>query len=273
LGDDESWEGKILIFKNSGFLNHNYIFNILYLSIIKIGSHMKKLRIHYFQHVAFEKLGSIEEWISVSGHSLTVTRFFENATFPEISDFDWLIVMGGSMSVHNEEQYPWLADEKKFIRQAIDAGKTVIGICLGSQLVSVAIGAKVYQNKEKEIGWFEIELDHEAQSASLFSGMGHRLIVFHWHGDTFDLPENAIHIASSDGTRNQAYIYKGKVLAMQFHLESTLNSLQQMIDHGRNELSKGKYVQTEEEILTNKQLIESNKKVLFKLLERLAENE
>ena len=103
--------------------------------------------------------------------------------------------------------------------------------------------------------------------------MEDRTKVFHWHGDTFDLPENAIHLAFSRGTRNQAYIYNRKVLAMQFHLEPTLDSLQQMIDHGRDELSKGKYVQTEKEIIANKQLIESNKKVLFKLLERLAEQE
>lgn len=231
---------------------------------------MKKLRIHYFQHVAFEGLGSIEEWISASGHSLASTRFFENAKFPEISDFDWLIIMGGPMSVHDEEKYHWLADEKKFIRQAIDAGKKVIGICLGSQLVSVALGARVYQNKEKEIGWFDIELSHDARSDNLFSGLGSRLKTFHWHGDTFDLPEKAIHIASSEGTRNQAYIYNGKVLAMQFHLEPTLNSLQQMIDNGRNELSKGIYVQTENEILASVQLIESNRKILFRLLERLA---
>ena len=97
--------------------------------------------------------------------------------------------------------------------------------------------------------------------------------VFHWHGDTFDIPENAIHLAFSDGTRNQAYIYNRKVLAMQFHLEPTLNSLQQLIENCRNELTAGKYIQTEEEILSNKHLIESNKKVLFKLLERLAEQE
>jgi GMP synthase-like glutamine amidotransferase len=234
---------------------------------------MNRLRIHHFQHVPFEGLGSIEEWISVSGHALASTRFFENAKFPEISDFDWLIIMGGPMSVNDEEKYPWLADEKQFIRQAVTAGKKVIGICLGSQLVSVALGARVYQNKEKEIGWFDIELSHDARSDNLFSGLGNRLKTFHWHGDTFDLPEKAIHIASSEGTRNQAYIYNGRVLALQFHLEPTLSSLQQMIDNGRNELSKGKYVQTEREILRNKKLIESNKKVLFKILERLAEQE
>ena len=84
---------------------------------------MKKLRIHYFQHVLHEGLGSIEEWVSISGHSLTSTKFFERATLPEMFDLDWLIIMGGPMSVNDEEQFPWLTDEKKFIRQAIDDGR------------------------------------------------------------------------------------------------------------------------------------------------------
>jgi len=232
---------------------------------------MKKLRIHYFQHVLHEGLGSIEEWISISGHSLTSTRFFKSAVLPELSDIDWLIVMGGPMSVNDEKQYPWLAEEKNFIRKAVDAGKIVIGICLGSQLISAALGSKVYQNKEKEIGWFDIELTPSAQSGNLFVDMGSRFKTFHWHGDTFDLPENAIHLASSAGCKNQAYIYKDKVLALQFHLETTVDSLQQMIENGRKELTAGKYVQTEKELLKNKQLIESNRKVLLKLLDRLAE--
>jgi GMP synthase - Glutamine amidotransferase domain len=232
---------------------------------------LKKLRIHYFQHVAHEGLGSIEEWISFSGHSLTSTRFFESTGLPEISDIDWLIVMGGPMSVHDEEKFPWLAKEKKFIRQAIDAGKTVLGICLGSQLVSAALGARVYKNKEKEIGWFDIELTSFAQSGNLFFEMGNRLKVFHWHGDTFDLPENAIHLASSKGCKNQAYIYKDNVLALQFHLEPTWELLLEMIEGGREELLPGKYVQAEEDLLKNRQLIELNRKVLFTLLNRLSE--
>jgi GMP synthase-like glutamine amidotransferase len=101
--------------------------------------------------------------------------------------------------------------------------------------------------------------------------MGKRLKVFHWHGDTFELPENAIHLASSEGCKNQAYIYKNKVLALQFHLEPTWALLLEMIEGGRQELSSGKYVQTEKELLKNKQFIESNRKVLFTLLSRLAE--
>jgi GMP synthase-like glutamine amidotransferase len=188
-----------------------------------------------------------------------------------MSDFDWLIIMGGGMSVNDEKQYPWLEEEKKFIRQSIDAGKTVLGICLGSQLVSAALGAKVYPNKVKEIGWFDIEFTCFAKSDKMFFDMGSRLKVFHWHGDTFDLPENAIHLAYSKGCKNQAYIYKDRVLALQFHLEPTLNSLEAMIEHGRDELRTGKYIQTEKEITDNKQLFESNKKVLFTLLNRLAE--
>jgi GMP synthase-like glutamine amidotransferase len=230
---------------------------------------MKKLKIHYFQHVPFEGLGSIEEWISLSGHTLTSTRFFESSRFPEISDIDWLIVMGGPMSVNDEDKYPWLVEEKKFIREVINAGKVVIGICLGSQLVSAALGAKIFQNKEKEIGWFDIELTCFGKSDRLFSELGSRLKVFHWHGDTFDLPENAIHMAYSEGCKNQAYIYKDNVVALQFHMEPTMNSLKDMIEYGREELKPARYVQTENELL-NIQLIESNKKALFKLLDKLS---
>jgi GMP synthase (glutamine-hydrolysing) len=232
---------------------------------------MKKLRIHYFQHVIHEGLGSIEEWIALNGHSLTATKFFEGERLPEISDIDWLIVMGGPMNVDDEEQFPWLADEKKFIRQVIDNGKTVLGICLGSQLVSSALGARVYRNREKEIGWIDIELTPVAQSGKLFFGMGGRIKVFHWHGDTFDLPENAIHLAYSEACKNQAFIFKEKVLALQFHLEPTWDSLLEMTERGRHELMAGKYIQTEKELLKNKNLIESNKEILFKILNRLTE--
>jgi len=231
---------------------------------------MKKLRIHYFQHVLHEGLGSIEEWVLLSGHSLTSTKFFEGATLPEMSDLDWLIIMGGPMSVNDEEQFLWLTDEKKFIRQAIDEGKTVLGICLGSQLVSSALGAKVYPNKEREIGWFDIEFTNAAQTGSLFNEMGSRIRAFHWHGDTFDLPDNAIHLASSEGCKNQAYLYKDRVLALQFHLEPTWDLLLGMIESGRNELTPGKYIQSEDELLRHRHLLESNKKILFALLNRLA---
>lgn len=232
---------------------------------------MKKLRIHYFQHVVYEGLGSIEEWINTSGHTLTSTRFFENAALPELSAFDWLIIMGGGMSVNDEEEFPWLVSEKQFIRKAVEAGKTVLGICLGSQLLSSALGAKVYKNKEKEIGWFDIQIRNAVLPGSLFNEAGKVFRVFHWHGDTFDLPDKAVHLASSEACKNQAYIYGTKVLALQFHLEPTLKSLQKMLEHGRDDLTPGQFVQTEEELTADKQLFESNREILFTLLDRLAD--
>jgi GMP synthase-like glutamine amidotransferase len=232
---------------------------------------MKKLRIHYFQHVAFEGLGSIEDWILSNGHPLTATRFFNGDRLPDTADFDMLIVMGGSMSVDDDDAYHWLTPEKQFIRKAVDAGKIVLGICLGSQLVSSALGSRVFRNKEKEIGWFDIELTHEAQESKIFHDLGSRIKTFHWHGDTFDLPEGAILLASSAACKNQAYIYKERVLALQCHFEPTPDSLQHMIDIGREELKEGKFVQTEEELTAEKDLFELNRKVLFTILNRLAD--
>ena len=228
---------------------------------------MKRLRIHYLQHVPNEGLGSIEDWALSSGHSLTSTLVFKNQSVPKLNEFDWLIIMGGPMGANDEDRFPWLAEEKDLIRQAIDSRKTVLGICLGSQLVSAALGARVYTNTEKEIGWFDIKLTAPAQSGKLFSGYSDTMKVFHWHGDTFDLPEGAVLLASSAATKNQAYVYKEKVLALQFHLET--DSLEEMIGSGVDEMP-GKYVQSENEILSNKHLIESNKKVLFDILNRLS---
>ncbi len=230
---------------------------------------MKKLRIHYFQHVPFEGLGSIEEWAKTNGHSLTSTHFYKSYSLPHLSGFDWLIVMGGPMSVNDEKQHPWLVDEKEFLEKAIEAGKTVLGICLGSQLISTALGAKVSRNRDKEIGWFDIELSSYAQNMNLFSHMDGKMKFFHWHGDTFDLPDDAIHLASSEGCRNQAYIYNEKVLALQFHPETSIHSIKQMIENGRDELVPSKYIQVKEEQLLDSSLIKSNRDVLFPLLDKL----
>jgi GMP synthase-like glutamine amidotransferase len=234
---------------------------------------MEKLRIHYFQHVAFEGLGSIEDWIIESGHSVSCTRFFLNETPPDLSEIDWLIIMGGPMNVNDEDHFPWMVDEKKYIRQAIQDDKTVLGICLGSQLISRSLVARVYQNGLKEIGWFDIELTSFGKADSLFSGLGDKITVFQWHGDTFDLPYKAVHLASSPACINQAYRYNKKVVALQFHLETTEQSLRNMIDNCRSDITPGKYVQTEEEITSPKGLFQSNREVLFTLLNRLAAEE
>lgn len=198
---------------------------------------MKLLRIHCFQHVEFEDLGCIKEWCVKNGHPVTFTRFYKNESPPETGDFDWLIIMGGPMGVYEDEKYGWLSHEKEAIKMAIEHNKTILGICLGSQLVAEVLGARVYKNPKKEIGWFDIMLTEQGKNIPLINGMQPVLKVFHWHGDTFDLPQNAIPIFYSEACRNQAFLYKDKVLGLQFHFEVTEQSIKAMIENGKHELT------------------------------------
>lgn len=207
------------------------------------------MHIHYLQHVPFEGLGSIETWATEHHHSLSATRFYQKEPLPGLAEFDWLIVLGGPMNIYEEDKYNWLRSEKLFIKEAITANKTVIGICLGAQLIADVLGAKVYKGEYKEIGWFPIELTEEAHSYPVFADLPQQFTVFHWHGDTFDLPPGANHLAQSEGCPNQAFIYNHKVLGLQFHLESTPETVAQIIDNCRSEIVPGKYIQSPPEIL------------------------
>lgn len=150
---------------------------------------MKTLSIHYLQHVPFEGLAAIQDWIQSRGHHVSSSLLYKkDHSFPDIQSIDWLLVMGGPMGVYEEENYPRLAEEKKYIKQAIQAGKTVIGICLGAQLIANVLGAKIYPNVEKEIGWYPITFTDQAAKDHLFTFFPRQMDVFHWHGDTFDLP-------------------------------------------------------------------------------------
>jgi GMP synthase-like glutamine amidotransferase len=207
------------------------------------------MRAHYFQHVPFEGLGSIEPWLKAAGYEITVTRFFESAELPNPERVDLLIVMGGPMSVNDEVEYPWLAREKDFIRDAIDSGTPVLGICLGAQLIASALGAKVYPNSVKEIGWFPIEgiAEHDESMFRFPSTMD----TFHWHGETFDLPVGAIALARSEACENQAFQIGCSVIGLQCHLEMTPTSVRAIVEDCRAELTPSRYVQSEAEILSS----------------------
>jgi GMP synthase-like glutamine amidotransferase len=230
---------------------------------------MRKLSIHTFKHVPFEGLGCIEEWITKNEHTASFTHFYEDYQLPNLSDIDWLIVMGGPMGIYDDQLYPWLKKEKSFIREAIEAGKTVIGICLGSQLIADVLGAKVYPNNQKEIGWFNLERTEEGKKGTILAGFEDNFHVFHWHGDTFDLPEGSKRLFQSEITANQAFLYNKKVLGLQFHFEVTLNSLQDMLKHGANELIESNTIQTAEKILSQTSYIDSNNQKMFEILNYL----
>jgi len=207
------------------------------------------LHLHVLQHVPFEGPGHIAQWIVDHGHSLTTTRLFENENPPHPDAFDRLIIMGGPMNIYEEERFPWLIREKALIRESIDSGKSLVGICLGAQLLADALGSPVFAGPEKEIGWFPITLTEAGKKSGLLLGLPNEVIVFHWHGDTFDLPPGAVPLAESSACRQQAFLYDNRILGLQFHLESTPDSVQQILAHCRHELVAGRYIQTEAEIV------------------------
>jgi len=207
------------------------------------------MRAHYFQHVPFEGLGSIGSWLESRGASVTGTRFFKECTLPAVNDVDLLIVMGGPMSVNDESVHPWLKDEKRFIKEAIARGKPVLGVCLGAQLIANAMDARVYPNSEKEIGWFPIHRVHIPGTEDTFH-FPKQSVVFHWHGETFDLPPGAIRLARSEGCENQAFQLGHNVIGLQFHLETTPQSARDLIGACSHELVPAKFVQSEQTILS-----------------------
>lgn len=221
------------------------------------------MRIRIFQHVPFEGPAAIAEWANSKGHEMAFTRFYENDPLPAASDVDMLVVMGGPMGVYDVEEYPWLRNEIAFIADAVESGKPVLGVCLGSQLLAAALGAKVYPNQEKEIGWFPVQFSADWAPASL--------TVCHWHGDTFDLPEGATLLAHSAVTPHQAYQYGDHAVGLQFHLEMTPESLDGMIEACGHHLQGGDWVQNEEEMRDGLPYASQAKETLFRLLDALAQ--
>ncbi|NDP48957.1 MAG: amidotransferase [Sulfuriferula multivorans] len=201
------------------------------------------MHVHVLQHVPFEGLGSIEAWLSHRGARVTYTRFFEPAKLPALTDINFIIALGGPMSVNDEEQLPWLREEKRFVAEAVASNKAVLGICLGAQLIASALGSRVYPGSEKEIGWFPVFAEPALSNTFVFPASTE---VFHWHGETFDLPAGAVHLASSAACRNQAFQIGARVIGLQFHLETTPKSAEAIINNCANELlPQQRYIQTE----------------------------
>ena len=225
------------------------------------------LKAHWFQHVPFEGLGSIGEWLARKGARVSSTRFFERAVLPDPDDLELLIVMGGPMSVNEEDAYPWLKEEKKLIARAIHRGIAVLGICLGAQLIASALGAGVGRNEFSEIGWFAVEsVDGGA------TDLPHTLEVFHWHGETFDLPQGSRHLARSEACVNQAFAFADRVLALQFHLETTRASALALVESCRADLAPGRFVQAEAAVLGTPDQFRRINAVMRSVLDRLTDS-
>jgi GMP synthase-like glutamine amidotransferase len=192
-------------------------------------------------------MGSIEQWLRAAGFEISSTHLYEAHVMPPAQDVDFLVVMGGPMSVNDEVTFPWLAAERLFIRAVVESGTPVLGVCLGAQLIAAAMGGRVYQNPVKEIGWFPVTaVQGVPEWAFTFPPSTE---VFHWHGETFSLPPAAVHLARSEACENQAFQLGRSVIGLQFHLETTPDSARALVDNCRHELTPAPYVQTEQELV------------------------
>lgn len=178
---------------------------------------MPKKKAAVIRHVPFEDLGTIAEPLTRAGYDYTYSDIGHALPPHDPALTDLLIVLGGPIGVYEDDKYPFLRDEIDLLTARLNAGKPTLGICLGAQLIACALGAKVYPSGVKEIGWGPVDLTGAAAATSLRHLAN--TAVLHWHGDTFDLPPGAVHLASTPNCRNQAFCIGPNILGLQFHPE------------------------------------------------------
>lgn len=177
-------------------------------------------RVLVFQHVAFEILGTLNPLLKAAGLRIRYVNFGRDPhARPRLDGYEGLVVLGGPMNVDQVDRHPHLATEVELIQEALDRDIPILGICLGAQLLARALGASVGPAEDKEIGWYDVDVTDAGRDDPLLSAFGPTERIFQWHGDTFDIPTGAEHLASSRICPNQAFRYGDKVYALQFHLE------------------------------------------------------
>jgi GMP synthase (glutamine-hydrolysing) len=227
------------------------------------------MKIHYLQHVPFEPPGAIERWAEARGHTMAGTRLYRGELPPVAREYDRLVVMGGPMSVGDEIKHPWLVAGKRAIADAVENNKSVIGVCLGAQLIADVLGAKVYNNRFTEIGWYPVTLTPAAAEYPIAGDLPDEFMAFHWHGDTFDIPRGAAHIARSEACANQMFVYGDRVVGVQFHLEVTEESLAALVDNCEEEIVDEPFIQPAGDMLAAKSRLHAAHATLNSLLDRI----
>ena len=176
------------------------------------------MRVLVLQHIACEPPGVFEDVLRERGATLLRVELDEGEPLPDPGAFDAIVAMGGPMSATDDDELPWLAGEKQLIAEAVHVDVPFFGVCLGVQLLAASLGARVYPGPEAEVGLLPVTLTEAALGDPVFAGLPHELVTLQWHGDTFDLPEDAVRLAGSPAYENQAFRYR-HAYGVQFHLE------------------------------------------------------
>lgn len=215
------------------------------------------MKVAVIQHISFEGLGYIEEWIKINNHELVLIKTFEQEPLPTPQNFDYLIILGGPMSVNDHDT--WLVEERQLIKEAIELKLPIFGICLGAQQIAKSLGAEVLPTP-KEVGWGRVDFSMDLLNAAVNQSFQ----VLHWHGEGFTLPNQAKLIAQSQEWVNQGFRY-GNIIGLQFHLETDIYTRQEILKNDEHFIEGNVLNQTADTIL-NHPIDDANKKLLFDLL-------
>lgn len=229
------------------------------------------MRWHCIQHMPEEGPGHAADWLAAHGHSLTFTKLFEpDSAFPALTAFDGLLILGGPMSVHDEDNVPWLREEKAFIREALRTGKITLAICLGAQLVAEALGGEVRPNHAPEIGFWTVRFSGKSLEHPLLRGWPEKATVLHWHLDTFTVPPSAMRVGMSAATATQGFVWGDGVIGLQFHPEMTVEMIEKLMAlEGHGPAEEQEFVQTAEQIRAKLKSVWKGRKLLEALLANL----
>jgi len=251
------------------------------------------VKILLLQHDPLDGPGALLEWAAERGHAVESCMICKGESLPPIESFDLLVSLGGPMGAYDEEKHPWLVAEKEYLRQTLAAGKKILGLCLGCQLLADALGGKAFRHTHKEFGWQPIEptedgmewFRQEDELKSLQDSKKDRglalnpysedsFLAFQWHGDTYSLPPGAVQLARNEAAEQQAFLLKapegGKALGLQFHLEWTEQMAREALKEPGVAPPASPYVQSPEEILSDLTLFDSARERFFAMIDRFA---
>jgi GMP synthase-like glutamine amidotransferase len=228
------------------------------------------MRILFLQHDPLDGPGVLLDWAQEHGCSVSTCLICEGQPLPELDSFDLLVSLGGPMGAYEEEKHPWLVSEKAYLRKAVVAGKKIVGLCLGCQLLADALGGHAYKHSLKEFGWQPIEPTEAGKKWLPLPESEMSFHAFQWHGDTYSLPPDAVQIARNDACEQQAFVIGNQVLGLQFHLEWTEAMMRDALADSGVALSMipSPTVQTPEEIMSNLHFLQMGKKRFFDLMDR-----
>ena len=229
------------------------------------------MHITCLQHVAFEGPAEIATWAEARGHTLETVALYEPG-FTHPAETDFLVIMGGPMGVHDDEDHPYRPGERRYIASVIERGSLVLGICLGAQLIADVLGAEVSRGEHTEIGWYPVKRLADAGFCPVMRRLPEVMGVLHWHGDTFAVPERAPRTYASEACGNQAFSYLGgRVIGLQFHLEQNPESLAGLVEGSSADLVGGLWIQSAEEMLdVGADVFAASNEALFTLLDAMS---